>query len=98
MHYEGYKYILQVINSRSELKMSFYRNLQDRSAYMIRCHLSTLLGQRKLKISDLERMTGIHRNTLTLLYRETAIKVELEVIEKICVALNVAIGDLLTIE
>jgi putative transcriptional regulator len=39
---------------------------------VIKCHLSKLMGERKLKISDVARDTGLHRNTITLLYQETA--------------------------
>lgn len=35
---------------------------------MVKCHLSRLLGERKLKISDVVRDTGINRGTLTRLY------------------------------
>ena len=45
---------------------------------MIKCHLSRLMGERKLKISDVARDTGLHRNTITLLYQETATRIDLE--------------------
>ena len=51
---------------------------------MIRCHLSRLMGERKMKIIDVARETGLHRNTVTLLYNETATRVELESIDKLC--------------
>jgi len=62
---------------------------------MIRCHLGRLLGERKLKISDVAVATGIHRHTLTRLYSETAERVELEVIDQLCAYLNIPVGDLL---
>lgn len=51
---------------------------------MIRCHFSRLLGERKLKISDVARDTGINRGTLTRLYHETAERIELDVLDKLC--------------
>ncbi|HNV61218.1 MAG TPA: helix-turn-helix transcriptional regulator, partial [Rhodoferax sp.] len=51
---------------------------------MIKCHLSRLMGERKLKISDVARDTGLHRNTVTLLYQETATRVDLEAIDALC--------------
>lgn len=51
---------------------------------MIRCHFARLLGERKLKISDVARETGINRGTLTRLYYETAERVELDVLDKLC--------------
>jgi len=61
---------------------------------VIKCKLSTLMGERKLKISDVERATGLHRNSITLLYKETANRVELETIEKLCVFFNCEVSDL----
>ncbi|MBF4449109.1 XRE family transcriptional regulator, partial [Vibrio anguillarum] len=42
---------------------------------MIKCNLARMMGERKLKISDVIRETGLSRNTVTLLYKETAQKV-----------------------
>ena len=61
---------------------------------MIKCHLSTLMGERKLKISDVERATGLHRNTVTLLYKETATRVDLEAIDKLCQFFQCSVADL----
>ncbi|EJG1668936.1 helix-turn-helix domain-containing protein [Vibrio parahaemolyticus] len=62
---------------------------------MIKCHLARLMGERKLKISDVIRETGLSRNTVTLLYKETAQKVDLEAIDKLCVLFNCQVGELL---
>lgn len=56
------------------------------------------MGERKLKISDLARETGINRGTITRLYHETAERVELDVIEKLCDYFQCEIADLLEIE
>lgn len=61
---------------------------------MIKCHLSKLMGERKLKISDVARDTGLHRNTVTLLYQETATRVDLDAIEALCRYFGVSVGDL----
>lgn len=61
---------------------------------MIKCHLSRLMGERKLKISDVARDTGLHRNTITLLYQETATRVDLDAIDTLCSYFGVAVGDL----
>lgn len=65
---------------------------------MIKCHLSTLLGERKLKISDVARDTGINRGTITRLYQESAVRVEFEVIEKLCLYLDCDIQDLFELQ
>lgn len=61
---------------------------------MIRCHLSRLMGERKLKISDVARLTGLNRNTITLLYYERAARVELDAIDSLCTLFNVPVGEL----
>jgi putative transcriptional regulator len=62
---------------------------------MIKCHLSRLMGERKLKIADLSRETGLHRNTITLLYDETAARVDLDAIDRLCQFFEIGVGDLL---
>jgi len=61
---------------------------------LIKCHLSRLMGERKLKISDVARDTGLHRNTVTLLYQETATRVDLEAINSLCKFFDVDVGQL----
>jgi len=62
---------------------------------MIRCHLSRMMGERKMKISDVARATGLHRNSITLLYQETANRIDLEVVDKLCALFNCGVSDLL---
>lgn len=62
---------------------------------MIRCHFARLLGERKLKISDVTRATGINRGTLTRLYYETAERIELDVVDQLCRYFGVGVGELL---
>lgn len=52
------------------------------------------MGERKLKISDVARDTGLHRNTVTLLYQETATRVDLEAIDALCRYFSVSVGEL----
>ena len=62
---------------------------------MIRCHLARMMGERKMRISDVARVTGLSRATVTLLYKETAQKVDLEALDKLCELFNCSIGELL---
>ncbi|TQV87665.1 helix-turn-helix domain-containing protein [Aliikangiella coralliicola] len=62
---------------------------------MIRCHLARLMGERKMKISDLLRETGLSRNTVTLMYKETAQKFDIEALDKLCRFFQCEVGDLL---
>ncbi|RME60745.1 XRE family transcriptional regulator [Candidatus Parcubacteria bacterium] len=62
---------------------------------MIKVHLSRLMGERKLKISDVARATGLNRNTIRLLYYETASRVDLDAINRLCQFFDCQVGDLL---
>ncbi len=62
---------------------------------MIRCHLSRLMGERKMKIADVARETGLHRNTITLLYNETATRIELDAVDRLCRLFNCGVAELL---
>ncbi len=64
---------------------------------MIRCNLARLMGEHKLRIADVARETGLSRNTVTLLYKETAQKIDLDAIEQICILFDCEVGDLLEI-
>ncbi|VEF28174.1 Predicted transcriptional regulator [Shewanella baltica] len=62
---------------------------------MIRCHLARLMGEHKMCISDVMRETGLSRTTITLLYKETALKVDLDALDKLCDLFNCNIQELL---
>lgn len=62
---------------------------------MVRCHLSRLMGERKMKIIDVARETGLNRNTITLLYKEDAKRIDLDAIDKLCNLFGCEVGDLL---
>jgi putative transcriptional regulator len=61
---------------------------------LVKCHLSRLMGERKLKVIDVARETGLHRNTITLLYNETATRIDIETINKLCALFGCEVGDL----
>ena len=61
---------------------------------MIKCHLSKLMGEKRLKISDICRDTGINRGTLTRMYHETLVRVDLGTISLLCEYLDVTVGEL----
>ncbi|TWX70424.1 helix-turn-helix domain-containing protein [Colwellia sp. C1TZA3] len=62
---------------------------------MIKCHLARLMGERKMKVMDVARETGLNRNTVTLLYKETAQRIDLEAIDKLCGLFDCEVEDLL---
>ena len=62
---------------------------------MIISNLAVLLAERKLKVADLVRSTGINKSTLHKLYNDESVRIDFETIDKICTALEVEVGDLL---
>ena len=62
---------------------------------MIRCHLSTLMHRDELRIADVARLTGLNRSTVTALYRNTATRIELPAVDRLCVLFRCSVGDLL---
>ena len=62
---------------------------------MIKCHLSTLMGERKLKIADVAKDLDVHRNTITLLYYERAKRIDFDVLDKLCKYFDCSVADIL---
>ncbi|EGR0412658.1 helix-turn-helix transcriptional regulator [Vibrio cholerae] len=62
---------------------------------MIRCHLARMMGEHKMRIADVSRETGLSRTTITLLYKETAQKVDLDALDKLCQLFDCQLNDLL---
>jgi len=52
------------------------------------------MGERKMKIADVARETGLNRNTITLLYKETANRVDLDAIDGLCKLFECELGEL----
>jgi len=52
------------------------------------------MGERKLKVAEVARATGLYRGSVSLLYEETASKVDLETIDRLCAYLGVTVGEL----
>lgn len=65
---------------------------------MIRCKLSSILGEKKMKVADLVRATSISKSTLHKLYNEQSTRIDFDTIETLCEVLNVEVGDLLVYE
>jgi len=52
------------------------------------------MGENKLKISDLQRETKLHRNSITLLYKETATRIDLDTMNVLCKYFKCDVSDL----
>ena len=69
--------------------------IQGASLLMIRCHLNRLMGERRLKVADVVRDTGLPRSTVTALWRDNAIRIELPVLSILCHYFNCDVSELL---
>ena len=62
---------------------------------MIKIHLSRIMGEKRLTISDVARDTGVDRGTITRLYHENAERIELSVLNDLCGYLGCEIDGLI---
>jgi len=62
---------------------------------MIICRLSTILGAKRIKVSDVCRATGIARATIDRYYYDKVNSFDREVLSKLCDFLQVEPCDLL---
>jgi putative transcriptional regulator len=51
-----------------------------------------------MKVAELSRETGLNKNTLHRLYNETATRVELDTIEKLCLYFSIDASELFEIK
>ena len=65
---------------------------------MVICKLPILLAERKMRVADLIRGTGINKTTLHKLYNGELTRIDLETIDRICDYLDVQVGDLFVFE
>jgi putative transcriptional regulator len=62
---------------------------------MITCRLSTILGARRIKVSDVCRATGIARATIDRYYYDRVNSFDREVLTKLCDFLQIEPGQLI---
>ena len=62
---------------------------------MIESRLSRLLGERRMKLSELARLSGVSYQTLWKLYHDKTERADFETLNAICRALGVGVGDIL---
>lgn len=61
---------------------------------MIKNNLSRLLGERRMKMTELCALTGLSKNTVFRMYHELATNFSLDTIDRICLALNCNVQDI----
>lgn len=52
------------------------------------------MGEHKLRVADVAREAGLHRNTVSLLYKETAERVDFETMDRLCRLFKCNVSDL----
>ncbi|RZG45328.1 helix-turn-helix domain-containing protein [Acinetobacter wuhouensis] len=65
---------------------------------MIVCNLPVLLAERRMKVADVVRETGMSKTTLHKLYNGQSTRIDFETIEKLCLLLDVEVGELLKLQ
>lgn len=61
---------------------------------MIVNHISEIMGRKRLKISQLAELANINKNTALSLYHARNTRIDFEVLDKLCVALDCEVGDI----
>lgn len=64
---------------------------------MIRNKSSAIMGAKRIKIYELQKLSGLSRSTITRLYYEQTNTVSLNTLERLCKALNCTLDDLFEI-
>lgn len=64
---------------------------------MIKNNLSMLMGAKRIKIYELQKLSGLSRSTITRLYYEQTNTVSLYTLEALCKALDCTLNDLFEI-
>lgn len=64
----------------------------------IRNNLRVLMAQHKMNIQDVSDATGLSRKSISKMYNETAVQVQLEVLVKLCALFNCGVEDILILE
>lgn len=63
---------------------------------MVKFKLDCIMFEKdRMKVPQLQELSGINKNTLYAIYNNNATRVDLSVINRLCAALNCQPGDLL---
>ena len=62
---------------------------------MIRCKLSVLLGERRMKMSELARASGLSYPAVNAIYHEQTKVIAYDTLNKLCKALDCNVQDIL---
>jgi putative transcriptional regulator len=62
--------------------------------HLIKSNLSRILGEKKLKIADVVRGSGLSRKAVNSLYQGDSLRVDFETLDKLCAYLACNVGDI----
>ncbi len=62
---------------------------------MIINNLSTILGKRRIRITELARMAGVSASTIHRIYYDQTKGIDFDTLDKICIALECTPNDIL---
>lgn len=62
---------------------------------MVVCTLSTVMGQKRMRIADVVRKTGLHRETVTSMYYDRKERFTKDLLNKLCQTLECEPTDIL---
>ena len=62
--------------------------------FMIKNNLPLLLAEKRLKVADAIRHTGISKTTLHKIYNDQSTRIEFDTIDKLCNFLQVSVDEL----
>lgn len=65
---------------------------------VIICKLPTLLAERRMRVADLIRGTGINKTTLHKLYNGDLTRIDFDTIDRVCDFLDIQVGELFIFE
>lgn len=88
-------YITVCIVNTEQIILNILVNYILEEVKMIKIHLSRMMGEKRINIADLSRMTGLHRNGITKLYNEDTDGVKFDTLDRICRALECSVQDII---
>lgn len=88
-------YITVCIVNTEQIILNILVNYILEEVKMIKIHLSRIMGEKRINIADLSRMTGLHRNGITKLYNEDTDGVKFDTLDRICRALECSVQDII---
>ena len=62
---------------------------------MIEITLNEVLGKKRMKMSELSELSGVNKNSILSLYHNRSRRIDLDVMEKLCKALDCDLAELL---